>query len=43
MPLTPPAPRPLDEARKSPIDQIDRSVSAAIVRRIIRVERTRDR
>ncbi|GID28095.1 hypothetical protein Abr02nite_30780 [Paractinoplanes brasiliensis] len=38
-----PAPRPLDEARRSPIDRIERTASATIVRRIVRHERTRDR
>ncbi|MBM2616227.1 hypothetical protein JIG36_11730 [Actinoplanes sp. LDG1-06] len=38
-----PAPRPLDEARRSPIDQIERAASASIVRRIVRLERSRER
>ncbi|MBU2665597.1 hypothetical protein KOI35_18975 [Actinoplanes bogorensis] len=38
-----PAPRPLDLARRSPIDQIERTASATIVRRIVGLERVRDR
>ncbi|HET6480802.1 MAG TPA: hypothetical protein VFG35_12290 [Actinoplanes sp.] len=33
-------PRPLDEARRSPIDQIGRAASALIVRRIVQVGRS---
>ncbi|WP_164842332.1 hypothetical protein [Actinoplanes solisilvae] len=46
MPLTTartPAPRPLDEARRSPIDRIERTASVTIVRRIVRLERSEDR
>ena len=31
---------PLDEARKSPIDRIDRTASALIVRRVVRHDRS---
>jgi hypothetical protein len=37
-----PAPRPLDEARRSPIDRIERAASATIVRRIVRLGRAAD-
>jgi hypothetical protein len=37
---TPDSPTPLDQARNSPIDRIDRVVSAQIVRRIVRDDRS---
>ncbi|MCY1145114.1 hypothetical protein OWR29_44545 [Actinoplanes sp. Pm04-4] len=42
LPVRPPAPPPLDEARRSPIDRIGRAASATIVRRIIGLQRSRD-
>ncbi|MGK5682480.1 hypothetical protein [Actinoplanes sp. URMC 104] len=43
LPTAKPSARPLDEARRSPIDRIERTASAAIVRRIVRFEQARDR
>lgn len=37
---TPDTRTPLDEARTSPIDRIDRAASALIVRRIVRSDRS---
>jgi hypothetical protein len=37
---TPDKTTPLDEARNSPIDRIDRAASARIVRRIVRSDRS---